>query len=401
MKTIFLTYRNFILSSLVVLFFLIWLLIFAYKTYFDQKVSNYSDFNVYIVAAEILKDNAGDRLYNIQTQKDYNLKLYDETQILTYKYPPFVAIFFIPFTYLPLKLSFFIFNIISYFIVFIGVYIIGLLLPAVKKNAFWYLLPVSTLFFSNNLAIGQVSAFTFLVGALCFYYFKHEKSYNLGLASSLFLIKPHLALISLSLCLFCKKPIKAFLGLGIASVILLVVSIVLSGISFPVDYVSFILKTETSDFGADQFGQYNIGSTLVNSLIGFKDLTIYPILINIFLYILLMLTVHVNRFKLSTNALYSLLLVFSLLTTPHLWYSDLLLLVTPWYLLWLISNETLSGINSYLRYVPVTMYLVFNLIYAFLPLLANTIVLGIFLSICLGVFKTATLNSNHNSSQVG
>ena len=75
-----------------------------------------SDFISYLTGGQIVRKGAGRMIYDIKTQTEHQMDViapYSRETVLPFKGPPFLGLFFIPFTFFPLIVGFRLFAIFN------------------------------------------------------------------------------------------------------------------------------------------------------------------------------------------------------------------------------------------------------------------------------------------------
>lgn len=301
-------------------------LLVSYKYIYTFVVSDdyraQKDLYSYLTAAHIIKSGEGHRLFDINTQNKYQRELYGFEFALPFKYPPFVALLFVPFAHIDPKTSYFIFFLLNTVFLFIGLKLI------VPKNfrqenfvLLFLMLFTSPIFILLNL-IGQFYAITLLLLALMYKCYQKNNLVGLGVLTALILIKPQMALILLFLTVIIKDKRSFLKGFFITGVILTVISLLVGGRDAIQDYILFIFFTEKPLYGSYVITMSNFFNLF--TFIRLQSQFLFYVT-NVFL-VTLLLGLTFKKRLVNKDALFGVIVVFSTLTSPHTTSADNLIL---------------------------------------------------------------------------
>ncbi|MCH7641113.1 DUF2029 domain-containing protein [Patescibacteria group bacterium] len=239
--------------AVTVLFFFVINVFLIGKIFSDQKEVFKSDFPQYYSAALMVKEGKGNQLYNIDTQGEYQYRVFGlqtRTSVVPFRNPPFAVLLYIPLVAYTLFQSFGIFASFNFILLFLIIYLSLKTFNNVGKIAFLPILPLA--FYPNTLSIvrGQVSILM-LVFFLVFYGLLKSKPFLAGVVYSLLLIKLQFAIVGFPFFLIITRQKKGFiLGTVISSLALFLISLYISGPNTLLAYPSFLLSTESAFFGS-------------------------------------------------------------------------------------------------------------------------------------------------------
>ncbi len=288
-----------------------------------------SDFVHYLAAARLVRDGMGHLIYNVEANFEAQRQVLGPNMpisILTFRSLPFVALLFVPFTYLSALTSYRLFGFVNIFLIILVVSLFTRYFSKKRIPAF-FLLALSFTFIPilETLKNGQVSILltTLLFGI--FLSFKKKKYLLGGFLTSLLLIKtqfiiffPYLFILSINR----RKFLMGFAG-GLLGIILL--SSMVSGVNFWLLYPKHLLKTEGPEFGSRMTGLFTLYAL-------FQNLGVWRIIAVFLSGILYLLTLILFKNKHKEIGFQSSFISFILLAIPlavHVLLHDLSFLLLP------------------------------------------------------------------------
>jgi glycosyl transferase family 87 len=209
----------------------------------------FPDFTIFYSAARIIRYGSGSQLYDeatqLRVQREFVTGVTTRDGPLPYNHPPFEALLFIPFTYLPYCAAFVAWDLVNFAILAAVAHILRPELAVLRS------LPAATCFLGLvafppvfvALLLGQDSLLLLLVVVLAFVAFKKNDDWKAGGWLGLGLFRFHL-LLPILFCLFWQRRTRALASfLGVAA-LLGGVSIVTIGLKATADYPRYVLHTE-------------------------------------------------------------------------------------------------------------------------------------------------------------
>ncbi|MCI0626309.1 MAG: DUF2029 domain-containing protein [Acidobacteria bacterium] len=311
----------------------------------DRILQGNSDFISYYTAARIVQSGQSGSLYNLELQKENQEAVLDSIGsqfrfldgLLAYNHPPFEVLFFVPLAWLRYLNAFFVWGVISVICVGLSV---GVLcradsqrpanadVPCYVLGAFAFL-PVWV-----TLVQGQDSATTLLFLTLAFHSFKRSSDVRAGLWLSLILQRFQFLPLILAVLLF-KKRWRALAGFAVGAVLILLASLYVTGISGLKEYGHLLVEM------TNWINRKGIYPSQMHCLRGQAYALWYPahpLLANVATAVATLVLIGVllvgwlgpwqpgrTRFDLQ----FALLVVVSLVASPHLNFHDLSLLLLP------------------------------------------------------------------------
>lgn len=277
-----------------------------------------------------MKDARGKKLYSIEEQTTYQKKItgFDKIQLLPFRSLPFIAVFFVPFTSVPLLKSFLIFSLINVVILLIFIIIAKEVFIKIPKLGILGALVFLYLPNIRTILLGQLSLFLSLI-ALCMYVLlKSKKNYICGILCGLMIIKMQYIGISPFLLLVSGNKRKFILGLLTSWIILGLVSFYIIDFGNFLHYPSFLLMTENSSFGSGHWHLFTFYSIL-KSLPFLNNLNIvYLLLLNTFFYLAAFVIFAKRTNTIGLDLSYALILLITVFFSVHSYSPDLAILMT-------------------------------------------------------------------------
>ncbi|OGM26873.1 hypothetical protein A3D00_03225 [Candidatus Woesebacteria bacterium RIFCSPHIGHO2_02_FULL_38_9] len=322
----------------------------------NTKTVYNSDFVSYLTAGLLVREGRGERIYDLNTQSFYQKRVFwpmDRGDILPFRNPPFVALFFTPFAKMSFLEAYFIYLAFNIGILLVITVLISKTFKKLFNNKFWFILPFAFYPITLSLAKGQIAILLVLV-TLLLYCFSRTRPFLAGSVYSLFLIKPHYFLFGFPFILLLIPDKKRFLkGVFISVLILLLVSLYVAGLSSIISYPNFLLRTESETFGSPMGipgkGMVSLYSSLITFLPGSMGKTL-SFLVFSFLYSLSLLFFTKRKGRLSFDRLFLIAIIFMSIFSTHTLPYDLSFLLIPIFIL--INSQKTSFLPWLLFVIP-------------------------------------------------
>jgi hypothetical protein len=218
-----------------------------------EKVwKGYSDFAIYYCAGSMVRQGLGHQLYDTATQFRVQREFAPEVSIrqgpLPYNHPPFEALLFLPFTYIPYPQAFVLWDLTNLAMLAALPFLLRPHLPKLRKYSWplWVLvsLAFSPIFFA--LLQGQDSILLLFLYALAFVCLRKNNSAAAGVWLALGLFKFHLVLPFVILLLVQKKRRKILYGFVPAAATLALISLASVGGEALRAYPHYVLYLESN-----------------------------------------------------------------------------------------------------------------------------------------------------------
>ena len=317
------------------------LVIIVNRAYF----ATVGDFVSYYSATSIVADGSGRNLYDLKMQHSYQREVMGENEVgwvLPFRGLSFTTLIYLPLTFFPLSQAYFIFVIFNVLMLMTIFYLLRQNFNNIKKRA-PHLFFLIFLFFPiiETQVMGQLSIILTLFTLLIFILYKNKKPFWSGFVSSFFLLKPQYLIAIPFFILLTRKRGLFLLGFAISFLLLTGMSVGISGFESILNYPSFLLKTETGDYG-----------TVIAKMLGFYSFVYYLLpnvpksyifLINFGVYILTIIIFNIRQETLSLERLFSAVVFLTLALAIHVWGFDYSLLIVPFYIL--LNNNFKSKIT--------------------------------------------------------
>ena len=345
--------RQFAVSDIVSIAFLASIIIgLPYFVLFaKEKLIVESDVVSFITGAKMVRSGVKGEIYDLPTQHFYQNQVvapFVKENALPFKNFPIFILPFIPFTFLPLRLSYIIFAFFNLAILVLFVFVSAKTFKRIKEFRLWFLAPF--VFLPNILTIilGQLSiilAFTYL---FIYKSLKENKAFLAGVISGFLFLKPqYIVAVPFFLLLAKKRPV--FLkGFIIVFLILILSTFLISGPDALLKYPSFLLLTENESFSGHTQRMFTLSSTLYyNPPIKFMSFKAVLIL-NALLYFLFYY-IFIRKYKqIEFSLAFASATIFSLLFAVHVLEHDLAILLVP---IMLLINSALYNIARNIKFI--------------------------------------------------
>lgn len=339
----------------VVFVFLLSLLVSSLVFVFVVGVEQYvyrSDFVSFVNGAQIIAKGEGERLYNLELQRENQLIVtapHNQMVLLPYRNPPVLALLFVPFVFFHLTIAYkiFTFVLIITTLVFMGV---SAKLFENLKTSYWLMLPF--LFYPSIVAIfaGQISMFILLIYLFTYFFLKKEKALSLGVITGLLFFKPQYILSFPFIYILSKNRASFIKGLAISSLLIFGGSILISGLGFAGDYFRMLIQTERM-IGEAKTSMFTIFYTLSQTTLQ----RYYIFLINLLMYLIAVFYFYRNHKKFNLDINYCLAVLLTLVFCVHGVIVDMAIVLLP--ILILLnknkSNKETSAVNVFVLLILV------------------------------------------------
>jgi hypothetical protein len=209
----------------------------------------YPDFTIYYTAAMILRRGLGPHLYEEATQfkiqREFAPGVVTRVGALPYNHPPFEALVFVPFSYLPYRTAFILWDVMNAGILISLPFLLRRYLPVVDRlSPSWWILTNFAFFpFFFALLQGQDTILLLLLYTLAFICLEKKRFVAAGACLACGLFKFHLVLPFLILLLIREKK-KVLSGFLLVSAALGLIGVALVGWHQIIYYPLYVLRLE-------------------------------------------------------------------------------------------------------------------------------------------------------------
>jgi len=196
------------------------------------------DFPHFYAAARIVRDGRGRELYDLQVQNQY-LARYSGREGIYFNHPPFETLIYLPFSFLPLSQAYALWSVFQACLLIATAW---LLETSVLGRWSWRILLALFLLFAPvllDLLQGQDSLLLLFLLTLAFVALEQKKDFAGGGLAGCGLFKFHLAVPAV-LPFLLAKPRKLAWGFASAAIVVLLVSVLISGWQVIVAYPRFL-----------------------------------------------------------------------------------------------------------------------------------------------------------------
>jgi len=321
-------------SFIIVITLLVILMIpvIVYKN-ITQKVMLNSDFVNYFTGARILKSNERNNIYDIKTQIKYqnDFRGIMSVKNLPFRMLPIIAILFLPLTYVDYFIGYKIWLLINLILGVVAYYLMTK--ECGIKKPYLGLILLLCLPVLGNVLLGQV-VFIFLIVLIYVYkYLKVENVFAAGLLCSLLIIRVQYLLFIPTIFLKIDKKKEFLKGFLLGILFVFSFSVILIGFRGLLSYPSFLIMTETSDFGSNFRSFQSIYPYLREFFGNLEWIFFIDLILNFVLYGIFLLFFSSKKKNISLEAAVSLGVVSTLIFGLHIYIHDLVLLLIPLFII--------------------------------------------------------------------
>ena len=305
----------------------------------DLIRKGYPDFTIFYAAGKIVRQGLGTQLYNEQTQFHIQQEFAAGVSIrqgpLPYNHPPFEALIFVPFTWLPYFAAYLLWDLVNLLILFALPFLLRPHLPVLQRIPAMGWLFVSLAFFPVFIALlqGQDIFLLLLLFTLAFVSLKKNADLGAGCWLGLGLFRFHLVL-PLLLILLLHKRRKVILGFLLVALALGVISIAVAGWKETLSYPGYVWHLEKT-----MGHRKTVVPILMPNLRGLLDTLLIPSTSTVFrdifslLVSMVLLFFTASRWKAASSAAFDLgfclCVIVTVLVSYHAFAYDLSLLILP------------------------------------------------------------------------
>jgi glycosyl transferase family 87 len=310
-----------------------------------------SDFIIYYTAAQLVRDGQAQNLYNLEVQKHFQRKLLSSIEfrdkLLPYNHPPFEVVWYLPLSRLSYLKAFLVWDLLSLLCYAAGLFLLTKNLTGTSDADFTFVWLGSAAFLPVLVTLlqGQDTAVVFLSLTLAFYSLKTSREALAGLWLSLALTKFQI-LAPILLLILLKKQWRVLAGFMVGAVATFLVSMTIVGMPGLKAYFRLLFEM------IGWVNRYGIYPAQMHCLRGqfyalcfdnHPGLAVGLTIAVDLLLIVLLLNAWRERWDVQGpffDLKFALLIIISLLVSPHLNFHDLSLLLLPGVL---IYRSTFSG----------------------------------------------------------
>jgi len=309
----------------------------------DKVAQGNSDFVIYYTAIQLVRDGHAGQLYDLEYQKEYQQALLPQIRfkdgLLPYNHPPFEIVLFLPLLLFSYFNAFCVWNLVSTICFTFGVTLLvkarrgpGMSTESIVCGCAAFLPAIVCLL------QGQDSALVFLAYSLSYYNLKQSRDFLAGLSLSLVLVKFQLLLAILPLLLW-KKRWSTLGGFSCGTACAVCVSAGVVGLGGLVSYLDLIKEMIRS---VDHYGVYPLQMHCLRGQIYALLNQNHPLLARAATIgacapmLGLLLATWKGKWDVKSEDFdlkFALLIIVSLLISPHLNFHDLSILILPGFLI--------------------------------------------------------------------
>jgi Glycosyltransferase family 87 len=306
----------------------------------DRIAEGFPDYTIFYTAGNIVRRGLASRLYDAglqyQVQREFVLAIQNGRGLLPYNHPPYEALLFVPFTYLPYLPGYVIWGVLNVLIFFLVLWLLRPYLHSLPRFhwAFWLLLPAGFFPVFASLFEGQDSILVLLLYTLAFLDLKRDRPRRAGIWLALALFKFQLVLPFMLLAVLARrwKLVSGFAGTAVA---LALANSALIGWHATLYYPVFVRQLEKTSAGGAivPMNMPNLHG-LLDAIVARTHSSFASVSITAALSLLILFvagrTIHQNKSGLERDDLcFSLAVVVSVLVSYHIFEYDWTVLLLP------------------------------------------------------------------------
>jgi len=211
----------------------------------------YPDFTIYYGAATMLRWGLGHELYNgvvqFDVQRQFAPDVATRLDALPYNHPPFEALFFVPFTYLPYFPAFVLWDLVNVSILVAVQFLLRLHVPELREYSWplWILASLAFFPIFFTLLQGQDSILLLLLYTLAFFCLKRNAQAMAGAFLAIGLFKPQMVLPFVLLWMI-RSGRRILYGFVPTGAVLVLVSCALVGTAGLISYPAYVFRLENT-----------------------------------------------------------------------------------------------------------------------------------------------------------
>lgn len=257
--------HHFSLITLVVLVSIILTVLYVTLVVTNPILVTSSDYIAYLTGGLMVRKGAGEAIYDLESQFAHQLeaiKPYERTGVLPFRYPPFVAIPFLPFSILPVVIGYRLFAGLNFLALGLFAWLSAKIFGKLNSFRFWYLLPLVYFPAVFTILLGQTSIILLIVFLFLYYYLEKKKSLLAGMLSPLLLFKPQYIVSFPFFFLLARNRGRFLAGFLLTLFALTAISIYTSGTEELLGYPSFLFLSERTTLGSQTHHMFTLQAFL-------------------------------------------------------------------------------------------------------------------------------------------
>ena len=215
----------------------------------DLVRKGYPDFTIFYSAGSIVRAGMARSLYDESVEFQVQRRFAPDVSIrhgaLPYNHPPFEALLFVPFTYLPYLPAYLAWNLVNLGLLGLAVGVLRPHVPLMRTRPEWFWGLAALTFFPIFICLlqGQDMLLLFFLLVAAYVFLKKRSDFSAGCWLGLGIFRPHLVLPLAVIFLFSKRW-RAVLGLASSSIAMAAVSIGVVGWTGFRDYPKYVWTLE-------------------------------------------------------------------------------------------------------------------------------------------------------------
>lgn len=303
------------------------LLYFSFKTLQNPVEFHKSDYYPNIVAAQLIKDDLPDKIYDSVFQLKYQKELLGELPNTPnlFRNLPLAALLYYPFQFLPVDLGYRVFYVVN-----IVLFVVFAVFTARRFGLTWWqrlLLMLGFLPVYAALNLGQINVLSLFIVALLYKKVKDRRSFITGLIASLLLYKANLAPIALFMLPLVRNRWRYVLGGLLGLILMFFFNSLITGPGPILYYLRYNISTDIAAMGTPVSNMYTI-RPLLDQVFTVRSVQFVFNLELLYVFLTLFWAV-VQRRDPDFNFSFSAALMLGLLFSFHALVQDTVLLFIP------------------------------------------------------------------------
>ena len=314
-------------------------------------VYNGSDVMSFLTGAEIIKSGNSEKLFDRATQFYYQRQVvYPEARfwLLPFRSPPIVAYLFLPFTFIGVKVSYYLLAVINIIFLLLFAHVASQTFNKLKITYLIFLAACVYWPFLTASIYGQFTPLLLLVLLVIFKNIKVKHVFLAGVFTGILFLKPQYLLIAPFVFFMIKDRQKYLQGLLVSALFFLVVNLVISGRAL-LDYPAFLVATEKISYGSRPYQMFTLYGLFKTSPF-VRNISDWGLIgINFFIYTLTLFLFSRKIRPAEINKGFIIATLFTILFSVHALTHDLILLLVPILILWngILSKKAISSYSNF------------------------------------------------------
>jgi Glycosyltransferase family 87 len=216
----------------------------------DLVRKGYPDFTIFYSAGKMVRAGMASSLYEERVEFQTQLQFAPDVSVrhgaLPYNHPPFEALLFVPFTFLPYLPAYLAWNAVNLGLLGLALLLLRRHVPLLQSKPLWVWVLCAVAFFPIFVCLlqGQDMLLLFFLLTVAYVSLIEGADFVAGCSLGIGIFRPQLVLPLAIILLFSKRRLKAVLGGACAALALAAVSIAVVGWRGFLDYPAYVWRLE-------------------------------------------------------------------------------------------------------------------------------------------------------------